>query len=297
MRTEKVHAISRQILMVLLGIMVSLTMILAVTPSAHAVTGAKRVEKKVEKVEKHSENNSLKTPAPRNGENHVPVLKKGVSATKSDQLAVDDTYYVTELQKNEIFVDPDGTPLDYTCYYYERSTDNGATWSQKTNFPPSAVGFTTICFTEHQTGTYIYRFYASDDKGKTFSTDTWTLTLNVVKEGTWNVTMNVGQDYNMGNAHFKIWKTAGIDEKGSDYVGWYEKSGKKVLVCNPEKYTIEESGGAWKISDDTGTYTLNDYKPVTFTDSLFGESGSGSVQSGTVQNNYTKYFAKLKNGR
>ena len=236
----------------------------------------------------------------------VPTLKEGVEPIAYARTVTGRNYDVEVLQKNQIFDAPEGEKLNYACYWYVRSTDGGETWSETpVNFPPSEFGFTTIQFTENTPGTYMYKFRASTDGGKTLSDDTWTLVLTVSDESVWDVTFNVSRDMNYstnGNRYplLKVWKTAGITEDGFDYVGWYDKDGENVYVTVPSDYTIAQADGKWTITDADATYDLNGYEPVTFTDSAYGktvEEGAAVNQSGDVVDNYAKYYASILNGR
>lgn len=239
-------------------------------------------------------------------EKPVPTLKEGVEAIAYGQTVTGRNYDVEALQKNQIFDAPEGETLNYASYWYVRSTDGGETWSETPqNFPPSAFGYTTIQFTENKAGTYMYQFRASTDGGETFSKDTWTLVLTVSDESLWDVTFNVGRDMNYssnGNQYpvLKLWKTAGITDEGFDYVGWYEKDGDKVYVTVPTDYTIALDEDQWLITDADDTYELNDYEPVSFTDSTFGKTAGDETEvyaSGDVVSNYAKYYASIVNGR
>lgn len=148
----------------------------------------------------------------------VPHLIEGVAAEKTDTVQVGSAYLLSDLQAGKIFEGADGEKLSYTKYYYQRSTDGGETWGERMSFSESLFGGTTIQITELEAGTYIYRFTASTD-GKNFSTDTWTLTLKVVKDAPLNFTVNVGRDYNYsnnGNVYpiIKVYPSLGWNDKG-----------------------------------------------------------------------------------
>ncbi|MBQ8831797.1 MAG: DUF4465 domain-containing protein [Oscillospiraceae bacterium] len=232
--------------------------------------------------------------------NQKPVLKEGVSSTKEAVTSIGYAFNVTELQYNEIFEDPDGDELNYASYWYERSTDGGVTWSEKANFPPSDFGFTTIQFTETEAGTYMYRFYAWD--GYEYSDDTYTITLTVSNEVPLNFTFYVGRDNNYNSSSnpnypiIKLYKTAGVDGNSNDYVGWFEKDGAVVYVYNPAMYTIEGNETDGYTADG---YTLHDYEPIQFTNSLFGAEpaeGETVTESGTVVSNYNMFYASIPQG-
>ena len=148
----------------------------------------------------------------------VPRLIQGVSPTKEDTVQVGKAYLLSELQTGKVFEGPAGERIPYTQLYYQRSTDGGETWGERMTFSESLFGGTTIQITELEAGTYLYRFTASTD-GVHFSTDTWTLTLKVVKDAPLNFTVNVGKDYNYrtnGNVYpiIKVYPSLGWNEKG-----------------------------------------------------------------------------------
>ena len=148
----------------------------------------------------------------------VPRLIEGVSPTKEDTVQVGKAYLLSELQTGKVFEGPAGERIPYTQLYYQRSTDGGETWGERMTFSESLFGGTTIQITELEAGTYSYRFTASTD-GVHFSTDTWTLTLKVVKDAPLNFTVNVGKDYNYrtnGNVYpiIKVYPSLGWNDKG-----------------------------------------------------------------------------------
>ena len=148
----------------------------------------------------------------------VPRLIEGVSPTKEDTVQVGKAYLLSELQTGKVFEGPESERIPYTQLYYQRSADGGETWGERMSFSESLFGGTTIQITELEAGTYIYRFTASTD-GVHFSTDTWTLTLKVVKDAPLNFTVNVGKDYNYktnGNVYpiIKVYPSLGWNEKG-----------------------------------------------------------------------------------
>ena len=148
----------------------------------------------------------------------VPRLIEGVSPTKEDTVQVGKAYLLSELQTGKVFEGPEGERIPYTQLYYQRSTDGGETWGERMRFSESLFGGTTIQITELEAGTYLYRFTASTD-GVHFSTDTWTLTLKVVKDAPLNFTVNVGKDYNYrtnGNVYpiIKVYPSLGWNDKG-----------------------------------------------------------------------------------
>ena len=148
----------------------------------------------------------------------VPRLIEGVSPTKEDTVQVGKAYLLSELQTGKVFEGPESERIPYTQLYYQRSADGGETWGERMSFSESLFGGTTIQITELEAGTYSYRFTASTD-GVHFSTDTWTLTLKVVKDAPLNFTINVGKDYNYrtnGNVYpiIKVYPSLGWNEKG-----------------------------------------------------------------------------------
>ncbi len=223
--------------------------------------------------------------------NTKPVLMEGVSATKEAYSILGYAYNLTELQYNQVFEDADGDSLNYTSYYYQRSTDGGETWGELTNFLPSAFGFTTIQFTETVAGTYMYRFCAWD--GYEYSDDTYTLTLHVAEKVPFNFTFYVGKDYTGSYPELRLYKSAGTDANANDYVGWFLKDGVKVYVYDPAQYTIAGNAEDGWTADG---YTLYDYEPVTFTNSAFDSTNTEATASGTVVNNYNMFYATTENG-
>lgn len=173
---------------------------------------------------------SDETPAPANGDANaepvpaegevtppavaVPKLKDGVSPTASATVQTGTAYLLSDLQAGKIF---DGENLTYENYYYERSTDNGQTWSTKQKFEKALFGGTLIQLTETVAGTYLYRFYASFD-GENFSTDTWTLTLTVEDNPTMEFSFFVGKDYTGGYPVIKLYNVT-KDADGSEVLG------------------------------------------------------------------------------
>ena len=236
-----------------------------------------------------------------NEEIKVPTLKEGVAPTAEAQVPVNEAYLLGDLQEGNIFQPAEGqSKLNYQNYYYQRSTDGGKTWGSMQDFSEAIFGWTTIQFTEKAVGTYMYRVYASHD-GKNMSKDTWTLTLNVVEKGIWNTSFHVGKDYNYSNNdnHYpviKLYKTTGVDKTtNKDYVGWFEnESGEKVYVTEPTDFEIAGNKEDGYTADGCA---LNDFEPVTFTDSAFGKYGETGIESGTVEKNYNMFYASLEAGR
>lgn len=233
-------------------------------------------------------------------ENHAPVLKDGVSPTVSAQAQVNTAYLLSALQAGRIFTDPDGDPLNYKSYYYQRSTDGGDTWGAMLNFSEALFGWTTISLTETTPGIYIYRFYAHD--GETYSTETWTLTLNVVEVGTWDTKFYVSRDQNYstnGNKCpiIKLYKTAGVNaETGYDYVASFNAGGRIIYVYDPADYQIDQTADGWQVTYESETYMLVGYRPVEFTDSTFGEDAQNGTPSGTEVSGYNMFYAAIPTG-
>ena len=198
----------------------------------------------------------------------VPHLIAGVSAEKKDTVQVGTAYLLSELQAGRIFEGPDGEKLTYTNYYYQRSTDGGQTWGEQMHFTEALFGGTTIQITELEAGTYTYRFTASTD-GKNFSADTWTLTLNVVKDAPLDFTVNVGRDYNYktnGNVYpiIKVYPS----------LGWDEQTGEAI----PDK-------------DNPVTLLYSD-----FTSALPEGTTAYDPAKGTLVNNYNTFYLSVPAG-
>ena len=148
----------------------------------------------------------------------VPTRKADYPAETAATVQTGKAYLLSDLQSGKVFDAAEGqSALDYTNIYYERSADNGATWSAKTAFTGALFGGTTIQITENTAGTYIYRFYASHD-GEHFSVDTWTLTLTVEDAPTLNFSFYVGKDYNGNYPIIKLY-TVTTDEEGNEVIG------------------------------------------------------------------------------
>jgi len=147
----------------------------------------------------------------------VPTRKADYPANTSDKAQIGKAYLLGDLQAGKIFAPADGQTLSYKNYYYERSADGGATWSEKLDFSEALFGMTTIQITENEAGTYIYRFYASHD-GKHFSKDTWTLTLTVEEAPKLNFSFFVGKDYTGNYPVIKLYNVT-TDEEGNEVLG------------------------------------------------------------------------------
>lgn len=176
----------------------------------------------------------------------VPRLIEGVSPTKEDTVQVGKAYLLSELQTGKVFEGPEGERIPYTQLYYQRSADGGKTWGERMTFSESLFGGTTIQITELEAGTYLYRFTASTD-GVHFSTDTWTLTLKVVKDAPLNFTVNVGKDYNYktnGNVYpiIKVYPSLGWNDKGEAIP---DKGNPVTLLYNNFTSTLPEGAEAY----------------------------------------------------
>ena len=147
----------------------------------------------------------------------VPTRKAGYPAESSGVVKTGMAYLLSDLQGGRVFAPVDGQKLNYTNYYYERSTDGGKTWSAKQKFSEASFGATTICLTETRPGTYLYRFYASHD-GVNFSKDTWTLTLTVSDAPVMNFSFHVGRDYTGGYPVIRLY-SVDTDENGDEILG------------------------------------------------------------------------------
>ena len=226
----------------------------------------------------------------------IPRLKEGVSSTASDTVTAGYAYNLTDLQAGNIFENPDGTALDYTNYYYYRSV--GDTRTGPYYFTPALFGGTTIQITENAAGTYVYEFHATNTYGD--STDTWTLTLDVRAGTPQNYTFHVGQDMNYstnGSRYplIKLYKTAGLDDKGADYLASYEVDGKTQYIYEDHDQSIAVVNGKYMITVKGQDYELKGYSPLTFKASDFTTADPNST--GTLADNYNNFYASLAAGR
>ena len=192
----------------------------------------------------------------------VPTRKADYPANTSDKAQIGKAYLLGDLQAGKIFAPADGQTLSYKNYYYERSADGGATWSEKLDFSEALFGMTTIQITENEAGTYIYRFYASHD-GKHFSKDTWTLTLTVEEAPKLNFSFFVGKDYTGNYPVIKLYNVT-TDEEGNEVLG-------------------DEITNVFLYSDFTSTLPE-------------GETKYDPAQ-GKLVNNYQMFYASLTAGR
>lgn len=226
----------------------------------------------------------------------IPRLKEGVSSTASDTVTAGYAYNLTDLQAGNIFENPDGTALNYTNYYYYRSV--GGTRTGPYYFTPALFGGTTIQITENAAGTYVYEFHATNTYGD--STDTWTLTLDVRAGTPQNYTFHVGQDMNYstnGSRYplIKLYKTAGLDDKGADYLASYEVDGKTQYIYEDHDQSIAVVNGKYMITVKGQDYELKGYSPLTFKASDFTTADPNST--GTLADNYNNFYASLAAGR
>lgn len=226
----------------------------------------------------------------------IPRLKEGVSSTVSDTVTAGYAYNLTDLQAGNIFENPDGTALNYTNYYYYRSV--GDTRTGPYYFTPALFGGTTIQITENAAGTYVYEFHATNTYGD--STDTWTLTLDVRAGTPQNYTFHVGQDMNYstnGSRYplIKLYKTAGLDDKGADYLASYEVDGKTQYIYEDHDQSIAVVNGKYMITVKGQDYELKGYSPLTFKASDFTTADPNST--GTLADNYNNFYASLAAGR
>ena len=252
----------------------------------------------------------------------VPRLIEGVSPTKEDTVQVGKAYLLSELQTGRVFEGPEGERIPYTQLYYQRSADGGETWGERTSFSESLFGGTTIQITELEAGTYLYRFTASMD-GVHFSTDTWMLTLNVVKDAPLNFTVNVGRDYNYsnnGNIYpiIKVYPSLGWNDKGeaipdrdnpvtllySDFTSTLPEGteeydpAKGTLVNNYNTFYISVPAGdyyfeSWGWDAEAQDYTVNlGGMPLTLPTDSNVDGGAGG--GGTLYLQCNSYYVTSK---
>lgn len=229
----------------------------------------------------------------------VPRLKNGVPVTASATMSVGYAYNLSDLQAGNIFENPDGSSLSYTDYFYYRAVGTGEKKGPY-YFSTALFGATTIQITENTAGTYVYEFHAMNSAG--LSTDTWTLTLTVSDSIEQHYTFHVGRDMNYstnGSKYplIKLYKTAGLDDKGADYLASY-KNAKDETQYIYEDYGLsitEVSDGKYEISVDGKPYALEGYSPLTFKASDFTTAAPDST--GTLADNYNNFYASLAAGR
>lgn len=232
--------------------------------------------------------------------NKAPKLVEGVT-DRTVTIQTGKSYQLDDLMDGKIFTDPDGE-LTYKNYFYQLSTDDGATWSEAAGFEEALFGGVDKSLSQAKAGKYIYRFYAVDANGAQ-SEGYWTLTINFSDVITENINFYVGRDQNYatnGNIYplLKLYKTAGIDEKQFDYVGWFTNGeGKTEYIYNPAAYTIDTTGETNYVVVGETKYELHDYQEITFTNSAFDAAAADATASNTVVNNYNMFYATLSTGR
>lgn len=232
--------------------------------------------------------------------NQPPVLAEGVK-DRTVTIQTGKSYQLDDLMDGKIFTDPDDN-LTYKNYFYQLSTDDGATWSEAAGFEEALFGGVDKSLSQAKAGKYIYRFYAVDASGAQ-SEGYWTLTINFSDVITENINFYVGRDQNYatnGNIYplLKLYKTAGIDADQFDYVGWFTNGeGKTEYIYNPAAYTIDTTGETNYVVVGETKYELHDYQEITFTNSAFDAAAADATASNTVVNNYNMFYATLSTGR
>ena len=157
----------------------------------------------------------------------VPTLQDGVSPTAEATVLAGAPYSITELNAGKVFWNNEkNRPLVAAeSFYYRRSADGGKTWSNLRSFcyPNQDTGFSgtaVVCvLMESKPGDYMYRICATTD-GKNFSEDTWTLTLHVKENSTYdfNFLFCVGKDYNGNYPILKLYNVV-KDASGKEVLG------------------------------------------------------------------------------
>ena len=157
----------------------------------------------------------------------IPTLQDGVSPTAEATVLAGAPYSITELNAGDVFKDneKDRPLVGADHFYYRRSADGGKTWSNLRSFcyPDQDKGFTgtaVVCtLMESKPGDYMYRICATMD-GKNFSEDTWTLTLHVKENSTYDFDFMfcVGQDYNGNYPILKLYNVV-KDASGKEVLG------------------------------------------------------------------------------
>ena len=157
----------------------------------------------------------------------VPTLQDGVSPTAEATVLAGAPYSITELNAGEVFWNNEKNRplLAAESFYYRRSADGGKTWSNLRGFcyPDQDKGFTgtaVVCvLMESKPGDYMYRICATMD-GKNFSEDTWTLTLHVKENSTYDFDFMfcVGKDYNGNYPILKLYNVV-KDASGKEVLG------------------------------------------------------------------------------
>ena len=157
----------------------------------------------------------------------VPTLQDGVSPTAEATVLAGAPYSITELNAGKVFWNNEKNRplLAAESFYYRRSADGGKTWSNLRSFcyPDQDKGFTgtaVVCtLMESKPGDYMYRICATTN-GKNFSEDTWTLTLHVKENSTYDFDFMfcVGQDYNGNYPILKLYNVV-KDASGKEVLG------------------------------------------------------------------------------
>ena len=157
----------------------------------------------------------------------IPTLQDGVSPTAEATVLAGAPYSITELNAGKVFWNNEkNRPLVAAeSFYYRRSADGGKTWSNLRSFcyPNQDTGFSgtaVVCvLMESKPGDYMYRICATTD-GKNFSEDTWTLTLHVKENSTYdfNFLFCVGKDYNGNYPILKLYNVV-KDASGKEVLG------------------------------------------------------------------------------
>ena len=157
----------------------------------------------------------------------VPTLQDGVSPTAEATVLAGAPYSITELNAGKVFWNNEKNRplLAAESFYYRRSADGGKTWSNLRSFcyPKQDTGFSgtaVVCvLMESKPGDYMYRICATTD-GKNFSEDTWTLTLHVKENSTYdfNFLFCVGKDYNGNYPILKLYNVV-KDASGKEVLG------------------------------------------------------------------------------
>ena len=157
----------------------------------------------------------------------VPTLQEGVSPTAEATVLAGAPYSITELNAGKVFWNNEKNRplLAAESFYYRRSADGGKTWSNLRSFcyPNQDTGFSgtaVVCvLMESKPGDYMYRICATTD-GKNFSEDTWTLTLHVKENSTYdfNFLFCVGKDYNGNYPILKLYNVV-KDASGKEVLG------------------------------------------------------------------------------
>lgn len=93
----------------------------------------------------------------------------------------------------------------------------------------------------------------------------------------------------------KLYKTAGLDDKGADYLASYEVDGKTQYIYEDHDQSIAVVNGKYMITVKGQDYELKGYSPLTFKASDFITADPNST--GTLADNYNNFYASLAAGR